>query len=357
MSAATSDPDDDRPRAPAGVRRVGIGATLGAAVALAVTWVMAFGNGTDGGSGPGQEAFTAPPGSCLDWTSPDGADVRRVDCAQPHLFEAVGTVGLNDAFGAAAAFPAEEAWLSIVQEKCTPLANTFLGGKYDPFGMFSVGALKPSQPGWRNGDRTLHCGLQVVAQSGELYRIDGAAAGKDQSDVHEPGTCLGIDGVDVGDPVDCAQPHAVEVVGVVDLSVAFPEADYPDEAKQDAAAEPVCTQLAAANAGGPTVVADKKLTVYWDTLRQESWRAGTRKVDCKLGALLPDKSGFAPVTGGVKGAVAIGTTPAPPAPTTAIPGAPAPVPPPFSSTPPAGTEPPVGTASVDTPSASGPSGG
>jgi len=348
MSEAKAEPDD-RPRAPRGVRRVGIGAIVGAAAALAVTSVMAFGSGAGNSSGAGQEAFNAPAGACLDWTSPDGADVQKVECGQPHLFEAVGAVDLDGVFGVAAAFPAEEAWLSIVQEKCTPLANTFLTEKYDPFGRFSVGALKPSQPGWRSGDRTLHCGLQVVAQSGELYRTAGAAVGTDQSDVHDPGTCLGIDGVDVGDPVDCAQPHAVEVVGVVDLAVAFPEADYPDEAKQDAAAEPVCTQLAAEYAGGPTVVTDKKLTVYWDTLRPESWLAGTRKVDCKLGALLPDKSGFAPVTGGVKGAVAIGTAPAPPTPPTAIPGAPAPDPPPLGGTP------PVGTESQDTPSAGGPS--
>jgi len=304
-------------------------------VALAVSSVLTIGSRSAGGEPPGNRVFDAPVGSCLDWTASDAVDVHVVNCAQPHLFESVGALSLSAVYGPAAAFPAENAWQPLVQDKCTPLASTYLDGKYDPFGRYAVGALKPSQPGWRNGDRSLHCGLQVIARSGEVYRVLGGARGQDQSDIHQPGTCLGIDGVDIGDPVDCAQPHAVEVVGVVNLAVPFPESDYPDEAKQDEAAGPVCNQLAAEYAGGPNAVSDKKLTVYWDTLRPESWRAGTRKVDCKLGALLPDKSGFAPVTGGVKGAVSIANTPAPPVPKTAVPGAPvpesSPPPPPASS--------------------------
>jgi len=35
------------------------------------------------------------------------------------------------------------------------------------------------------------------------------------------------------------------------------------------------------------VIAAKKLTVYWDNLTDESWKAGTRKVNCNLAALLP----------------------------------------------------------------------
>ena len=48
------------------------------------------------------------------------------------------------------------------------------------------------------------------------------------------------------------------------------------------------------------MIGDKKLTVYWDNLTEDSWKAGTRKVNCNLAALLPDRSGFAPVTGTVK---------------------------------------------------------
>jgi hypothetical protein len=261
-------------------------------------------------------------GTCLDWKATDAADVQVVECKQPHLFESVGTVTASN-FGPDAAFPSADAWRVVVSERCTPLVTEFLGGRYDPYGRFAVGALKPSEPGWRSGDRTLHCGLQVLARSGALYRTQGTAVGQDQSDIHAPGTCLGIDGVDVGDAVDCSLPHAVEVVGVLDLAASFPGPVYPEEAKQDEVGGPACAKLAEQYAGGPTVVADKKLTIFWDTVAPESWAAGTRKVDCKLGALLPDRSGFAPVTGSVRGAVTIGNTPAPKVSVTDTPGAPA----------------------------------
>ena len=65
-------------------------------------------------------------------------------------------------------------------------------------------------------------------------------------------------------------------------------------------------------AGGENVISDKKLTVYWDNLTEESWNAGSRKINCNLAALLPDRSGFAPVTGSVTGDVLVGDSAAPP---------------------------------------------
>ena len=67
--------------------------------------------------------------------------------------------------------------------------------------------------------------------------------------------------------------------------------------------------------------------MYWDNLTEDSWTAGTRRVNCNLAALLPDRSGFAPVTGSVRGPVTVGDTPAPPATGTPEPGVPAQVPP------------------------------
>jgi putative regulator of septum formation len=338
----------DRPttsrRHPPGARWVGYGAIAGAALALMVSTVLtAQGISLPGDPGSGESeraAFSAPPGSCLDWTTADAGDARTVDCAGKHLFEVIGTVDLTTTYGPAAAFPTDQAWHSVVQKQCTPLADEYLAGRFDPFGRFAVGALKPSQPGWRAGDRKLHCGLQVNARSGALFHVVSSAKGTDQSNVHEPGTCLGIDGVDVGDPVDCAQPHAVEVVGNVDLGILMPAAEYPPEPKQDDVLAGACTKLADEYAGKPGLVAEKKLTVYWDSLKQESWEAGTRKVDCKLGALLPDKSGFAPITGGVRGAVQIGAAPAPPAEVTATPGAPIDLPPLTLPTTPSANTPP-----------------
>ena len=75
------------------------------------------------------------------------------------------------------------------------------------------------------------------------------------------------------------------------------------------------------------MITAKKLTVYWDNVTEDSWKAGTRHVNCNLAALLPDRSGFAPVTGSVRGPVTVGDTPAPPAANTPEPGVPAQVPP------------------------------
>jgi hypothetical protein len=152
--------------------------------------------------------------------------------------------------------------------------------------------------------------------------MSGKVAESDQSDVQQPGTCLAIDGRGVGDPTDCGGAHAVETVGVVDLAKKW-DGGFPAVADQDAYLQPACAKVAADYAGGDKVIADKKLTVYWDNITEDSWKAGSRKVNCNLAALLPDRSGFAPVTGSVKGAVSVGSQPAPSAPDSSTPGAPA----------------------------------
>ncbi|MGI9062854.1 MAG: septum formation family protein [Pseudonocardiaceae bacterium] len=335
-------------------RRIAGGAVLGALLALLLA--ITVGGGGDG-SGPGlfvddpqdpddavttstSAPFEAAAGTCLTWTTADASDAERADCGTAHLFEATGTVDLARAFTRTASFPADDMWRTLVSERCTPLTTEFLGGRFDPFGRFSVGAIKPSAASWRDGDRDLRCGLQTVGRSGALFATTGSAANQDQSDVHEPGTCLGNDSVGVGDPVDCAQPHAVEVVGVVDLGPRFPE-EYPDEEAQDTLLSEECMRLADEFAGGPEVVGEKGLTVFWETLRGESWDAGSHRVDCRLGAFLPDRSGFAPVTGGVRGDVVVGTEPAPPlspqqgpVPTTVTPMPAPPPPPPMDPAPP-----------------------
>lgn len=303
-------------------RRMAAGAVLGALVALLAVTLL----GGSGGSGAGPLAgdsgeATAPttppplqaaPGTCLTWTAVDASDAERIDCAKPHLFEVTGQVDMSTRFGPNSRFPGGELWRALVAQQCTPVTRDFLDGRFDPFGRFSVGAIKPSEASWSRGDRELRCGLQTVGRSGALYTSVGDAASQDQSDVHEPGTCLGNDGLGIGDPVDCAQPHAVEIVGMVDLGKEFPD-EFPGEGKQDDFLEAECTRLAAEFAGGPEVVAEKGLTVFWETLRPKSWDAGSHRVDCRLGAFLPDRSGFAPVTGSVKEEVKVGNEPAPPA--------------------------------------------
>jgi hypothetical protein len=244
-----------------------------------------------------------------------------VDCARPHLFEQAGPITLGD-FRPGAPLPDDDAFRTLVNDRCTPLVSTYLRGRYDPSGAFRAGALKPSPKAWQQGERTLRCGLQRFSRSGALYPIVGPVAAQDQADVRPRGTCLGIDGKYVGDPVDCALPHAEESLGAVDLAPKF--SSYPAPRDQDTYLQAACNYLAAGYAGGDTAVAAKHLVVIWNNLSRPSWAAGTRKVACNLAAVLPDKSGYAPIVGSARGSVRVGDAPAPPARLEVPPGSPAP---------------------------------
>lgn len=338
MAETTKPPGQHGSGKPPNTRLVMISAAIGAALVLVVSLVLNW-PGSGGGPGVGasgkQGAAPAPPpvfeaevGSCLNWTEPDAGDIRQVTCAEPHLFEVTGTTELSPELGPDAPFPSTEQWQQIKQQRCTAVATRYLGGDFDPNGRFAVGAFTPSIEGWNDGDRTLHCGLQQPGPSGKLFRITGSVRDLDQSDIHDVGTCLGINGTAVSDPVRCSEPHSVEITGVVDLGEKFPDG-YPPVPEQDPFLATRCNELTAKYAGSPTAAEDKKLTVYWDNLTQESWNAGSRKVNCKVSAQLPDDpelpddGGLAPVTGSVASKVTIGTEPAPSDPATVAPGVPA----------------------------------
>lgn len=348
---------------PRHARRVVIGVLIGAATMLGVASLDTFAGAkvpvlgtlaslpspTGGGGAVEVPAPPATPGSCLSWSRPDAADAAVTECEQPHLFEQAGSVQLTDQ----PTLPDERLWRQLVNERCTPLVKKYMNDKFDPDGRFRVGALKPSPAKWAEGDRELRCGLQSASRSGALFPLQGRATDGDQASVQQPGTCLAIDGRTIGDPIDCGGPHAVETVGIVDLSSKFAD-KFPVVGDQDAFLQSECAKLAEQYAGGANVVSGKKLTVYWDNTTEDSWKAGSRKVNCNLAALLPDRSGFAPVKGSVRGDVEVGDTPAPPAtptpapepstdpttepPATTPPSEPAPV-----TKPPAPTKPPVPT--------------
>ncbi|QGK68271.1 hypothetical protein GIY23_00630 [Allosaccharopolyspora coralli] len=300
-----------------------ISAVLGALLVLVVSAVLNWPMTTSGGGGSstggsGQQGpaaapapvYEARPGSCLNWTTADAADLGPVACEQPHLFEVTGRADLSQQFGDDAPYPDTATWQRIKQQRCTQVSQRFLSDRLDPNGRFAVGAFTPSSEGWFEGDRVLHCGLQQPGPSGALYPIVGPVATQDQSDTYDVGRCLGINGVDVWDPVDCGQPHSVEITGTVNLGDQFP-GGYPAEGDQDGFLADRCRDLTAEFAGSPDATQDKGLIGYWDTLSQESWNAGSRTVNCKVSAQLPDGSGLAPVTGSIQGEVQVGDAPAP----------------------------------------------
>jgi hypothetical protein len=269
-------------------------------------------------SGPETDRSRVPsaPGTCLTWQRADGGDVRQVDCATAHLFETAGPVDVDLPDGAP--FPADAAWQKLVADQCAPLVARYLGKPLDPSGRYKVGALKPTAAAWGNGDRTVRCGLQAPGVTGALFTSTGKVSDADQAVVFAPGTCLGLSGKDVSDPVSsCAKTHAAEVAGTVDLGAKF-TAGLPSVDDQDDFLQPACTKVAQDEVGAQQLTASK-LTVYWTNLTQASWDAGTRRVSCNMGSLLADNSGFAPLTGAVKDGVRIGG---------AAPASPDPLPPP-----------------------------
>ena len=228
-------------------------------------------------------AYESEAADCLNWAKPDLSDVKKVDCGNQHLFEVTGKVDISAEYAKEAKYPAAADWAKISLDHCTKPSLDYLAGKFDPFGKYTVGPLNPGEQEWNAGFRTLRCGLQVVGPAGGLLPSFGTAKKQDQSDVYDPGVCLGLNGKSVGDPVDCAQPHTFEIVGVVDLATAIGP-DFPAPEKQDEVLPATCDTMAAEYSGGADLKG-KGLVVTWDNRLPESWTAGSHKVNCKIGAV------------------------------------------------------------------------
>jgi hypothetical protein len=236
--------------------------------------------------------------------------VAVVDCGRAHLFEITGSADMSGTYPSGAALPDPQSWQHIAQLICLTSVTSYLG-QLDPYGMYGVAALKPTAQQWAGGARLLRCGIQRTTRSGELVQTTGSAKGADQSNVYPVGTCLALVNGGAGGPAPCGNAHSYEIVGIVDLHGKFP-ASYPAVADQQTALGALCAPVAAAYTNGFPLASDG-LTATWDTIKQESWAAGSFKVNCKVGAELPDGSGLSPVTNSIKG-VGHGTgTPAPPA--------------------------------------------
>lgn len=264
------------------------------------------------------EAFgSATTGDCLSWTSADASDLEKVDCAQPHQFEVATDVDLSlypsVEFGPGSKFPSVLRFSELRDEQCAPAVGAYLGGRFDPKGKFSVGLINPGEAGWAAGERTIRCGLQFSGVTGTLLPIQGRVAEQDQSKVWDVGTCIGIKQNVPSDPVDCAQPHAFEVVGVIDLASQFP-GGMPSVEDQDKYLEKACTDASNGYLGSPDALRDKTLTLFWDNLDLDSWLVGSRKINCSIGKEV-DGNGFATVVGSARGDILInGQAPVPPPP-------------------------------------------
>lgn len=303
-----------------GLLAIASGAVVAAMVTLFVTGfdnetgLEAHNPGESGKTVLDKEFSTAGQGDCLTWSKQDRSDLAQVDCGGKHLFEVAADIDMGKypgkEFGPGTRFPDSLRLTELKEEHCVPAVQQYLGGKFDPRGRYVVGLMYPSPEGWDKGDRTLRCGLQIAASTG-TPPSSGSAAGNDQSKVYAPGVCLGINQNLPTDPVDCAQPHAVEIVSTIDLSARFPGGPPPKE-EQDRFVEEECGRTANDYLGGPDVIRNKTLTLFFDYVDARSWLAGSRKLDCMIGKGA-DREGFAPIQGSARGDILInGQAPVPP---------------------------------------------
>lgn len=292
-------------------RRALLAALLCAQVIAGVVTVAAVGSS----SGAATDADhtnavfrSAHAGSCLTWQPEPPQRPAFVQCSTPHLFEVVNSVeGDGD------------------QESCAVSGRRYLGTRYDPNGRFAYGLLRSVGPEGSGGRISL-CGLQLPGPNGQQLPFRGLVAEQDQSRVWAPGTCLGADmkGGQTGlVPVDCDEPHSVEVVGPIDLGAHFHDAAAPSDAEQEAVLRPACVTMAAAYLA-PKTLSSTDLTLNHRPIGPASWAAGSRQVLCSLAPRTPG-----PMTGSIKApAAAPAAAPvvaAAPAPVAVTPAAPRPV--------------------------------
>ncbi len=306
---------------------VAIGAVGAAAVTIGVSGGFDRSDNlpapTAAGSSAGAVTFDASDaGDCLQWTPTDDPDTDRQDlaevsCAEPHRFEVAETVNLAAypaaEFATGSPYPEAARFAALRDEHCVAAVQDYTGGRFDPTGRYSVGLMFPSQAGWANGERAIRCGIQQTGATSALQEMVGRVADQDQSTVWDAGTCVGVESGVPTDPVDCGTAHAFEVVSVVDLGAQFP-GGLPSVDDQDRYLEPTCTQAAEAYLGGPDVLRDKTLTLFWDNVDASSWMAGSRRVSCSVGKEV-ESGGFAAIVGSARGDITIdGVAPVPPPP-------------------------------------------
>jgi hypothetical protein len=291
------------------------GAFAGALLLLGLGVVAGWPALPGASSGPADPATivaTASVGTCLTWSRPDAGDLAVAGCGQSHVFEVTGSADLSSAYPAGAPFPDQTTWQGVTQSGCASTATGYLG-QLDPSGKYVVGALKPTAQQWASGSRTLRCGVQRSTPTGELVATTGTAKGADQSNIYPVGTCLALVKGSAGGPVPCTDPHSYEIVGIVDLHQKF-ATGYPQVGDQQTALGALCKPIVDAYTNGLDL-GSYNLIDTWDVVKQESWTAGSYRVNCKVGALAQDNSGLSQVTNSIKGTgrgVSATTTPSSP---------------------------------------------
>lgn len=341
---AGSAPDPDSP-GPTGTRRarwrtalvthplrVVLVAGVAGSMALAAT-ALATGlidnSGQVGGTKIGvgdriaEDAFTqSAAGDCLQWEDGKPGAPSKVECSEPHRFEVASAVDgrfvPGGEFAPTAPWPGPDRFGVIRSEQCPILVTNYLDGRFDPQGRFVPSLVYPSEAQWQRGQRALRCGLIQQGLGGSEMEITGRVADLDQSQEWAPGTCIGINPQTRQPtyPVSCAEPHAFQTTGIIDMSARFGARTsgrpWPGAGAQNAFLTPICPVQAHRFLGGKREFEKTTLNIQWSTVSEIGWLAGSRKAVCYMG--LPFKGGFATLVGDARSQLLINgkiPTPAP----------------------------------------------
>lgn len=266
----------------------------------------------------------AQTGTCLDWPPNEPDKPSFVQCTSDHVFEVASSVPMNE-----------------FAQPCQRAVSEYLGPRYDPNSRFTSSVLWAGDAAAKPEDRNLLCGLQLLGPGGVPVPFTGQVAELDQSRVWPPGTCLGAASADdpvtpsADAPVDCAQPHAAEVAGAVNVGERLGEA-YPADAAQEALLREECTRIADAYLA-PGGLSTAGLVAAFVPVARVSWAAGSRQVSCNVSRAAGPE--WQPLVGRFgrqdAGPAPAAPPPATPSSTTAAPATPAPtaVPPASAATP------------------------
>ncbi|NKS98136.1 hypothetical protein GS498_14830, partial [Rhodococcus hoagii] len=171
------------------------------------------------------DAFgSATTGDCLTWSEADASDLEQVDCAQPHQFEVATDIDLSlypgIEFGPVPS-SGRPALLRTARRAVRTGRQHLPERAFRPEGQVQR-RTDQSRRGRLVGRRAdIRCGLQFSGVTGTLLPFRAWSSSRTIEGVgdgylrrHQPERAVR--------PVDCAQPHAFEVVGVIDLASQFP---------------------------------------------------------------------------------------------------------------------------------------
>lgn len=254
---------------------------------------------------PAPPFTTADAGTCLTWEiAEDGSisEFEQTPCASEHRFEVSTREDLatfpSSEFGPEAEPPNPTRQAQLREELCGAATVRYLDGVYDPNGRYSIASILPPADSWAAGDRTMLCGLQVPDASGEPLLTTGNAAAQDQARVLPAGECAAIDASNTVTPIDCAEPHHMEITSVVSLNEVFADRT-PSVEEQDEYLGDACTTAAHDYLGGEENLYQVALQPFWTTLAPASWEGGSRSVNCAL--VFSRDGAFATLTGSAQG--------------------------------------------------------